>query len=293
MTPDYLTYPNRTYGQDHALYDWRYTHPDLEWEQGALALSIIVPLEFFPLNPSGVPFKHPGAMATPYPDLRHYTVRDYGNRVGVFRLLEAFDKAGITAGFAINSKVAERYPPLIEAIRQAGHEITAHGVSTDHIHHDGLSDAEEHELIAQTQSTFPNAKGWLSPARAQSSRTPHLLAEAGYAYTLDWEMDSQPVQMTTDHGPLTAIPLKYELSDFTLLHTRKQSEEAYKKQILDAVDYLIAERSGQSLAIRMTPYIMGQPFRQHMLRDLLAELNQRDVWITSPGNVATAFQDQL
>ncbi len=68
-----------------------------------------MPLEFFPLNPSGVPFKHPGAMATPYPDLRHYTVRDYGNRVGVYRILESL--GDIQAGFAVNAAVAERCAP--------------------------------------------------------------------------------------------------------------------------------------------------------------------------------------
>ena len=146
MDGSYLTYPNRGYGQDHDLYDWRLSRDrkPLKWNDGAkVALSFIVPLEFFPLNPSGVPFKHPGAMATPYPDLRHYTVRDYGNRVGVYRILEALGET--KTGFAVNAKVAERYPPLMEAIK--AHEIIAHGVSTDHIHHEGLSEAEEDALI--------------------------------------------------------------------------------------------------------------------------------------------------
>jgi len=290
MDSSYLAYPNRRRGQDHDLYDWRYDRPALKWEQGSLALSLIVPLEFFPLNPSGEPFKHPGAMATPYPDLRHYTVRDYGNRVGAFRLLEAFDQAGVSTGFAINAKVAERYPPLIEAIRNTGHEIIAHGVSTDHIHHDGLSEMDERDLISTTRTALPDATGWLSPARTQSSRTPHLVAQAGYAYTLDWEMDSQPAEMRTDYGDLTSVPLKYELSDFTLMQTRRQSEESYKKQILNAVDYLIAERAGQSLAIRMTPYIMGQPFRQQMLRELLSELIGRDIWIAPPTELVSAYK---
>ncbi|MEL6687606.1 MAG: polysaccharide deacetylase, partial [Pseudomonadota bacterium] len=141
MDPSYLQYPKRAYGQDHGLYDWRLSRDrkPLTWDGGAkVALSFIVPLEFFPLNPSGVPFKHPGAMATPYPDLRHYTVRDYGNRVGVYRILKALGET--KAGFAVNAKVAERYPPLMDAIKR--HEIIAHGVSTDHIHHDGLSEAE-------------------------------------------------------------------------------------------------------------------------------------------------------
>ena len=293
MDDAYLAYPRRAQGQDHDLYDWRYARPELEWPKGRLAVSVVVPLEFFPLDPSGVPFKHPGAMATPYPDLRHYTVRDYGNRVGVFRLLDALDAAGVRAGFAVQAAVAERYPPLLEAVRAAGHEVIAHGVSTDHIHHEGLGEAEEVEFIARTKIALPEAAGWLSPSRNESFRTPRLLAEAGYGYTLDWEMDSQPVRMGTEAGGLTAVPLTYELSDFLLLHTRRQTEEVWKRQILEAVDYLREERAGNSLALRLTPYVTGQPFRIRAVRELLSELKSRDgVWMATPGDVAEAFEEQ-
>jgi peptidoglycan/xylan/chitin deacetylase (PgdA/CDA1 family) len=293
MDQSYLQYPKRGHGQDHDLYDWRLSRnrKPLIWDGGAkVALSFIIPLEFFPLNPSGIPFKHPGAMATPYPDLRHYTVRDYGNRVGVYRILDAL--GSIRAGFAVNAKVAERYPPLIEAIRD--HEIIAHGVSTDHIHHEGLSEAEEDALIAQTLSALPPVKGWISPARNQSSRTLERLSKAGLSYCLDWENDSVPV--ATSPG-VTLLPNAYELSDFTLLHTRRQTEDSWQRQILDAVDYLASEfdRYGaQSLCITLTPYIIGQPFRIAKLAELLTQLQDRDdVAILTPGDVASQFKAQL
>ena len=90
----YLDYPHRNYGNDHSLYDWSYSarREPVRLDDGTkVSAFITVPLEFFPLNPSGKPFKHPGAMVTPYPDLRHYTTRDYGNRVGVFRLLKVLE----------------------------------------------------------------------------------------------------------------------------------------------------------------------------------------------------------
>jgi len=146
MDKSYLKYPKRQYGQDHDFYDWRMVkdRPKLSWKNDAkVAIGFIIPLEFFPLNPSGVPFKHPGAMVTPYPDLRHFTVRDYGNRVGVYRILEALDYYGIKATFAVNGEIAERYPPLLDIITAHGHEIISHGLSTDHIHYEGLSTDEE------------------------------------------------------------------------------------------------------------------------------------------------------
>lgn len=291
---DYLSYPKRGYGQDHDFYDWRLStnRPKIKWRGGAkVAVSLIIPLEFFPLNPSGKPFKHPGGMVTPYPDLRHFTVRDYGNRVGVFRILQALEIAGVKASFAVNSEIARRYPPLIKAIKDAGHEIVAHGLSTDHIHHEGMSASEEAALIQDTLSCFDAPPhGWLSPARNQSSRTLGLLSDAGVDYNLDWEMDQTPVATTTG---VTLIPNSYELSDFTLLHTRRQTEEAWVKQINGAVELLIQEHprfGGQMLGLTLTPYIIGQPFRIWALRSLLHSLTKNsDIALLTTGEIHTQF----
>ena len=111
MDKSYLTYPKRDYGQDHEFYNWRLSRDraKLSWGNDAhIAIGLIIPLEFFPLNPDPAPFKHPGAMVTPYPDLRHFTVRDYGNRVGVYRVLETLQQADIKATFAVNAEIAKR-----------------------------------------------------------------------------------------------------------------------------------------------------------------------------------------
>lgn len=294
---EYLKYEKRGYGQDHDLYDWRMAanRPKLEWpNKTKVALSLIVPLEFFPLNPSGAPFKQPGAMQTAYPDLRHFTVRDYGNRIGAFRILAALAQSDVKATFAVNGEVARRYAPLMEALKEGGHEVAAHGLSTDHIHHEAMSESEEATLIEQTLSCFESKpSGWLSPARNQSTRTPNLLAAAGLSYCLDWEMDQVPTTMKTDNGPLTAIPLFNEISDFNLLHTRRQTEESWLTQIEASVELLVEEYEtygAQSLAIRITPYIMGQPFRIWALRALLTSLSSReDVWICPAGTLADTF----
>ena len=103
---DYLQYPYRSYGMDHDLYDWSMLsdRKKVTWPEGKkLALWINVPIQFFPLNQRGEPFKVPAGMTMPYPDLRHFSLRDYGNRVGIYRLLKAFDQYGIEPTFAINS----------------------------------------------------------------------------------------------------------------------------------------------------------------------------------------------
>lgn len=300
MDKSYLHYPKRAYGQDHDFYDWRMAkdRPKLMWNNGVkLAVTFIIPLEFFPLNPSGTPFKHAGAMVTPYPDLRHYTVRDYGNRVGVFRLLDVLKAESVKASFAVNGEIAKRYPPLIEAIQSSGHDIIAHGLSTDHIHHEGLSQAEEWALISKSLACFQTPPtGWMSPARTQSSNTLHLLSKAGLTHCLDWEMDQVPVMATPDTAPITLIPNSYELSDFTLLHMRKQTEKSWLKQIKDSMDLLLSEydRFGaQILGLTLTPYVLGQPFRIWALRALLAHIKDRDeVSVITAKDIDKQFRTQ-
>lgn len=300
LPDDYLKYPYRQYGFDNPRYVW-----DPADRRDPIALSdgtesiatIIVPVEFFPLNPPAEPFKHPGAMKTPYPDLRHFTTRDYGNRVGIFRLMREFSARGIKATFAVSAEIAKRYPPLLEAIRAGGHEIAAHGVSTAHIHHDGLSETEERDLIAQTRAAFPDATTWMSPARNESYRTLDLLAESEFKVCLDWEADQRPLPFKTSSDPVWALPHYGELGDFKLLIERSQSEEEWSAQIIETAAYHLSlhEKEGASaFAFTMTPYVLGQPFRIHAVRKVL------DVLTTMDGlNIATAqtscamFQEAL
>ena len=314
MDKSYLTYPKRAYGQDHNFYGWQMAkdRPKLQWENDAkVAICLIVPLEFFPLNPSGVPFKHPGAMKTPYPDLRHFTVRDYGNRVGVYRILEALQDS--KASFAVNGEIAKRYPPLLKTVKSQGHEIIAHGLSTDHIHHEGLIWEEEVRLVNRALDCFNDLprgwtgtdtdhqerqiKGWMSPARKQSSRTLSVIRDEDIEYCLDWEPDQVPILSKTPVGPITLIPNSYELSDFTLLHTRGQTEESWLAQIKSAIDLLLEEHDrfgSQMLGLTLTPYVIGQPFRIWALRALLAHIKDMDgVEVFTTGQIDQQFRAQI
>ena len=300
LPDDYLIYPHRRPGLDNPYYDWNPAdrRDQITLKDGTKSIAtIIVPVEFFPLNPPAAPFKHPGAMKTPYPDLRHFTTRDYGNRVGIFRLIREFTARNIQATFAVSAEIAKRYPPLLEAIISGGHEVAAHGVSTAHIHHDGLSESEERELIAKTRAAFPDAKTWMSPARNESYRTLDLLAEHGFTACLDWEADQRPLPFKTSSTPIWALPHYGELGDFKLLIDRSQSEEEWAAQITETAAYHLSlhDKEGASaFAFTMTPYVLGQPFRIHAVRNVL------DALITMDGlKIATAqtscamFQEAL
>jgi peptidoglycan/xylan/chitin deacetylase (PgdA/CDA1 family) len=296
--PDhYLTYPHRREGMDQDLYGWDPLpgRPKATLANGKRAAAVIlVPCAFFPLDPPAEPFKHPAGMKTPYPDLRHYTTRDYGNRVGVFRILRELAAAKLSATFCVDAATARRTPPLLRAIEEGGHEIAAHGVSSAHIHHAALSEDDERALIAETRDALPNAVSWLSPARNQSFRTSALLAEAGFRVNLDFEADNRPHNLSTENGKLTAIPHYGELADELLLAARSQSEAEWRTQILTAADdhlHRYREEGATAFAFTLTPYIAGQPFRITALREILSGLAAKeDLSVMTAAACADAFE---
>jgi hypothetical protein len=284
---------------DQQLYPWRLAidRPKLSWPgDAAVACMIVVPIEHHMLNPSAKPFKHPGAMVTPYPDLRHYTTRDYGNRVGVFRILEALKAERLKATVPINAILLPRLTPLVEALVADGHEIAAYGVDTDQIHWSGLDLDQERALVVQTREAFDRAglkpRVWMSPARQQSFNTLSLIAEQGFDVCLDWEQDTVPVAMTTASGTVKAVPLSNELDDRILLSDRRQSEDEWADQVIEAAAYMTSEKArfgGQTLGFSLTPYIAGQPFRISALRRMLGVLGRSaDVWSATASEIADA-----
>lgn len=296
---DYLEYPHRSYGMDHEHYDWSMLseRPKIAWPGGKkLALWINVPIQFFPLDQRGDPFKVPAGMTMPYPDLRHFSLRDYGNRVGIYRLLEAFDKYGIKPTFAINSEAAKRMPYLIDQINDRKDEIICYGLHMDALHHAGLSEAQERDLIKQamtqlSESTLSSIHGWLSPAKNQSPNTLNLLREQGIDYVCDWVNDELPYRMKTNHGPITAMPLSTELEDYFIIQQNFHSEQSWLEQVCDACDFLIDEgttQGGRMLSLNIHPWLMGQPHRISYLEQALDYLSsKKEIWHAGANQIST------
>lgn len=301
LPKDYTSYPKRKHGQDHERYQW---NPVAQREKTSLkggqsvGVAIIVPLEYFMLNPSGKPFKHPGAMVTPYPDLRHYTTRDYGNRVGVFRLLKAFKDAGVKATFAVNAVLLDRVRPLIDDIIADGHEIAAHGFDTDSIHWGAADPDAEKRYVEDARASFDKAgispRSWMSPARQQGFKTLDLIRGAGFDICLDWELDRVPVFMKTDAGEIDAFPVLNELDDRFLLITKHQPEDVWRDQILEAAAMMKSETpqyGASAFGFTMTPYIAGLPYRMWAVRDILSALAaDQDILLDTVSSITDAFK---
>lgn len=304
LGPEYLQYPHRSHGMDHDRYDWSMLSErrPVQWPGGAkLALWVNVGLQFYPLNQQGKPFAVPGGMTMPYPDLRHFSLRDYGNRVGIYRFLQAFDRYGIKPTFAMSTELAERAPYLLQRICERGDEILCHGWNMDSLHYGGQSIAEETELVERSLSRLrelsgQTVNGWLSPARNESENTPELLAKNGVRYFCDWVNDDMPYGFRTEFGELTAMPLSTELEDRFVLMNNLHSEQSWLEQVCDACDFLLKEAEsggGRILALNIHPWMLGQPHRIGKLEQALAYIvSCPGVWSASASEILQHWTDQ-
>ncbi|TPG55519.1 polysaccharide deacetylase [Roseomonas nepalensis] len=284
-----------THGR-HGYHPWR-GRPRWTWPGGArLALYLGVNLEHFAFGEGLGAELAPGAAsgAAPHPDVLNHAWRDYGNRVGAWRLIETLDELRLPATVLLNSAMYDHAPELLAAHRARGDEMAGHG-RTNSERQSALPEAEERALIAEATAAMSRhegapPRGWLSPWIAESRATPDLLAEAGYRYTLNWCSDDQPVWHATRHGPLMAVPYPQEVNDIPSIIARKDGAAQFAAMIVDDFDERLRQvRDGvaQVMGIALHPYIIGQPYRMRALRRALAHVaaGRDDVWITTAGAV--------
>lgn len=298
LDPQFMEYPKRGKGMDHDLYPAAnlFEQPKVSWPGGKpVALWITVATEFFPLTPNDGPFRAPGHMATPFPDFRTFTARDYGNRVAIYRLMDALGAADMAVTTFANSALIERTPALVDDIEAAGWEVAALGTDMNAVHFGGMAEADEAAQIDACLKAFAargiTPKGWMSPGRGESDNTLRLLKAAGVEWTADWGNDDMPYAM--NDGPI-AMPYTDELEDRKCLTALGQDEEIWAEQIIGAADWLAKEaqtHGGRVLHLALTPYIIGQPFRIKFLRDVLGTLAARDdLWSATGSQICEAWQ---
>ncbi|MBO9520650.1 MAG: polysaccharide deacetylase family protein [Nocardioidaceae bacterium] len=233
------------------------------------------------------------------PDAMSYSWRDYGSRVGIFRMLEAMNAAGIRGSAITNAEVLHRYPPVVEAIRAAGWDWVAHGRNNSILQTSMDPDAER-AYVAEVTATFTEVlglapRGWLGPARVATLATNQLLADAGYSYALEWNCDDQPFDFDLERGRLVSVPYSTEVNDIIAFVFRGSSGAEFRQLVLDHVGTLRAqgERWPSVLGLSVHPFLCGQPAKLPYLMEALAEVAAHpDVWMTTSDEIAAWYREE-
>ena len=294
----------RGFGMDHPHYDWSalVERKRLEWPNGArMAVCVVVNLERMEWAPQRGSFQTGALYNRPLPDYRGYSHREYGHRVGIFRILDVLEKRGITPTIAMDALTARHYPYLVEHCLKRGCEIIGHGIAVSRVINSRMSEAEERDYIrasihALTETTGAAPKGWLSPDYGESDRTPAILAEEGIEYLCDWANDEQPYPMNTPTGRLFSLPLLLDLNDLFAIGERGFPVHEYAGMIRDACDTIHADsaESGRLLALNVHPWLMGQPFRIWYLDQALGHvMSKGDVWAASGSEIVEWYRNSM
>jgi peptidoglycan/xylan/chitin deacetylase (PgdA/CDA1 family) len=291
------------YDHDHFDYSPLPRRSPLAWPGGArIAFSVYLYLEYLELDPPAGTVRDPrygGALGSYFPDYLNYSHREYGNRVGVFRVLDALNRHGLKATVAANAMLAERYPELVETCVRRGHEIAAHGTAATRMITSAMSEDEErrtiaHALDAVEQASGSRPVGWFGQDFGESPRTPSLLAEAGLSYVADWPNDDQPYAMKVGR-PLVSMPNQAEWDDSQAMAVRRVSPPRWRDIVCEAFDYLHAEASpsGSVFTLGLHPWLAGQAHRIRYLDEALARMaGYGEVWQATAAEVADRFREQ-
>lgn len=236
-------------------------------------------------------------VANRVPDVINYAWREYGMRVGLWRIADVLDAAGIKASVALNSAVCETFPKAMEQMKKRGWEFMGHG-TTNSENLAGLALEKEREVIQHVlktieQSTGKKVRGWLGTGLTQTYNTLDILAEEGVTYCGDWNSDDQPYPMKVKKGKMISIPYCMEINDLPLFIRKNYTGEQYYKSLIDQFDTLYADSGKHSrvMGIPLHPMITGQPLRIKYLQQAIAYIKRHErVWFATAGEIVDAYE---
>ena len=273
--------------------------PDFEWPGGKrLALYIAVCVEHFSYGEGGLGLSYsPGI---PQPNTYNWAWREYGNRVGGWRVLDLLRERQIAPTVLVNSSCYDHCPELLAAYAEAAAEFVGHGRTNSELQN-GLDENAERALICEVRDRIgeagPQPAGWMSPGANPSQATEDILAEEGFAYTLDWPLDDQPTWLSTRGGPLLSVPYPQEVNDVPMIALHHGTAPAFADMAVDNFDELLEQSRSQALVygIVLHTFIVGQPFRLRRFRRALDHMlgAATDVWLTTPGAIAAHWRDHV
>jgi allantoinase len=280
----------------HSRYDYTpiTERQDYEWPGGRrLAFYVALNVENFSF---GEGLGHTPTTTGPQPDVRNFGWRDYGLRVGIWRIFDLMDELGLPMCHLLNASVCESMPQISARIRKRGDEVIGHGFTNSERQSDMDADTEADMIRHATETLAKHVGqrpyGWMGPWISETLVTPDLLQEQGYKFLMDWPADDQPFWMRTRSGRIMSVPYPIEINDTPTMLSRAQPATDFYRMILDQFEEMqrLSEKQSLVFGVSLHTFCAGQPFRLKQVRKALQELMShpgfKNVWVTTPGKIA-------
>jgi peptidoglycan/xylan/chitin deacetylase (PgdA/CDA1 family) len=242
-------------------------------------------------GPAILPDSLPGDTA----DFPNFTWREYGQRVGIWRLIALFDQLGVRASCTTNAVTFERRKAMTDAVLARGWELLTHNWEQGELLTNFAKDpAAERDVILRSLAQFEKftgrrSKGWLSSSLRGTPQTPDILAEYGCTFYCDYMNDDQPYLIRTPSGPIVSVPYSNEINDFTFVTRRNYTTDEYRDALIEELDVLYEEgaASGRIMNVGLHPHVSGRAHRVRALREFIEHAKGLDgVWWATREEIA-------
>jgi peptidoglycan/xylan/chitin deacetylase (PgdA/CDA1 family) len=281
----------------------------LRWPNGArVALILTFNLETWDLTkPTTKPYYAGGPPILPdvlpgdTPDFPNFTWREYGQRVGIWRLFELFDQMGAKASCTTNAVTFERRKAMTDACLARGWELLAHNWEQGELLSDYAKDpAAERDIVLRSLAQYERfvgrkAKGWLSSSLRGTLQTADILAEQGCTFYCDIMNDDQPYLLRTPNGPIVSIPYSNEINDFTILTRRNHTTDEFRDILIEELNTLYEEgaKTARIMNVGLHPHVSGRAYRIRALREFIAHAQSLPgVWWATREEIAAWYLTQ-
>lgn len=271
----------------------------IRWPNNSpLAFWIAPNIEYYEINPPSNPVRQ--AWPRTYPDIQNWSWRDYGNRVGVWRCLEVFDKHDQKGSVSLNSAMCRHLPGIVSEFTQRGWELFCHGeYNTRYLF--AMSPDQEREHIdnaCREIAAFSGqpVRGILTPALTYTESTLQSVLDCGLDYVLDVCASDTVEPLRIGDSRLLAVPYSLELNDFFAVVVGGLSAHAYVDRFKKQVDQLLreGERDGRVVGLPLHPYLIGMPQYIWALDQMLAYVREHsEIWCARACDIADAYSNQF
>ncbi|PWD49923.1 polysaccharide deacetylase [Serinibacter arcticus] len=279
--------------RDRVLYSPHAARPEISWPGDArIAVWVAPNIEHYEYTPPLTSEARDPWPRTPHPDVQMYSYKDYGNRVGLWRMADLLDELDIRATVSLNMAVMDHFPEVATLIRDLRWKVMSHGIYNTRFSY-GLTEVEERAWLIDTieslhRHTGLTLRGMLGPAISGTLRTPDLMAELGLIYHTDWAHDDVPVPLAVQEGRLISVPYSFDLNDAPLFGANHDS--AYFVEIAKRQFDTLYREGGKVMCLALHPFLFGQP---HTIGDLCEILRyitgHDDVWMTTADDIAEHY----
>ncbi|HEY7243148.1 MAG TPA: polysaccharide deacetylase family protein [Xanthobacteraceae bacterium] len=219
--------------------------------------------------------------------------RRFGEKCGIWRILDLFDREGIKATFFLNGRTAEENPDAVKELVGKGHELAAQPYIHEYtvtMHEDAERTAIQGSIDAFRNVAGVSPVGYLSPGVRPTPNTVGLISEMGFSWSSEGVDDDIPYAAGPSDNPIVVLPKDFHPNDYTTYETGSRSPRELLSLLVDQFDYLYEEglASPKMMNVTMHPFLAGRAYRAKIYQELIRHARSHpSVWIARGVDIAS------